>query len=228
MAIAPGSHVSVSSGGTTSLTTGNITTSASGSTFVVAGASDVAPLAVPTDSKANVYLQKGTFQLAAGAAPGVYFYTCQNGTGGATHNATLTWLATDTPAFALFEITGAAASSLDATTQGSDSASPYTLSSGTLAQAAEMVVCVVTGNGSSNPATAAESTGFTIIESKLDNSSYDMFALGYKVVAATTAVTPSWTVTGSARAGLSLASFKQASGTAVIVPWPFMHGLRVH
>lgn len=209
MGIAVGIHASAAGAGVTTLSTPSRTSAASASTFEISGSSDVAPLTV-VDSFLNIYTQIGTPQATSSGGL-AWKWRCENASGGASHTATATWLAADTPVVILLEVTGAAAASLDTSNQAQDNSSPYTVSTGTLGQANELVSCTIHGNGSTNPATFAESTGFTIQEQQTDNSSYDAAAMATKIVAATTAVVPSFTCSGSTSGALKISSYKEAA-----------------
>lgn len=194
-------------GGNTATTTAG-TTSASGSTFVAAVSWDASATSpAVTDSKGNSYTGLGTPQADTFGAY-IQLFVCQNGTGGSSHTATFTTTGSSYPVIHLIEITGAAAASLDQIAQGQDFASPFTLTSPTLLQADEVVISVCANqNGTGNYATS----NFTLLSQEPDTSNYWTSGVGSLVVAATTAVTPSWTK-GAGAAGLALATFKQASG----------------
>jgi hypothetical protein len=198
-------------GGNTATTTAG-TTSGSGSTFVVCASWDqTASAPTVSDSKGNTYTAQGTPQSDVLGAY-IQIWVCQNGTGGASHTATFSTTGASYPTVHLIEVTGAEAASLDKIAQGSDSSPPFTVTSPTLSQADEVVVCICADNTTSG---AYASSNFTIISSETDIANYWTSAVGVLVVAATTAVTPSFT--RGTNAGLALATFKQGSG---VTPTP--------
>lgn len=198
----------VGSGSTATTTAG--TTTASGSTFVIAVSWDQTGGTVTiSDSKGNTYTGQGTAQVD-GAGGYCRLYVCQNGTGGASHTATISTTSSSYPVIHLIEITGAETASLDQIAQGADAATPWTLTSPTLSQAAEVVICVCINNDTTSGSYA--SSNFTVLSSETDGSNYWTSAVGSLVVAATSAVTPSWTRGTGTGAGLALATFKQSSG----------------
>jgi len=195
-------------------TTAGVATQATGSTFVVVQIS--APAAAHTaasDNKGNSYTQIGSDQTN-GAKMTVW--RKENGAGGAGHAFTANCNGT---ALAI-EITGAATASYDLGSlgQASDSASPFTVTSGILTQAAELVLAIIGGDSGTTPATHAESTGFTIEEAREDGAANWVGCIAYKIVAATTALTPSFTQAGSSNAVLTIAGFKDA-GTQNALAW---------
>lgn len=207
MAIALGSNAKGNISSASSGTTGAVTTQASGSTFYIAVFDANANLTV-SDSKGNTYTQVGTDQTAGTGI--AQLWRCENGTGGTNHTFTVTFGAgTGDCAFYGGEITGAATASFDQTAQALDGSSPFTVTTPTLSQADELILCLV---GTDITATWAESTGFTIIDKEENTGLYWASAIAYKIVAATTAVTPSWTHGGAGDTALVVGTFKQASG----------------
>jgi hypothetical protein len=196
-------------GASGSATTNSVTSAASGSTFVVfCQFTPGQTFTSITDSKSNSYTQIGT-EEANGGLVGRLYYTA-NGTGGSGHTASCATSASDLAVY-LLEITGAQAASLDSGSVNDifDNTSPFTVTSGTLAQAAELVVAAIGTDSGSNPATLAESSGFTIQEKLEDGTTVWPGGIATKIVSATTALTPSFTQTGATGAILWVAGFKQ-------------------
>ncbi len=166
-----------------------------------------------SDSKGNTYsligsvVTAGTAKLAA--------YKCEGGTGGASHTGSMTFSGTAYPTLHLVEVTGAALSSpLDIVVSGSDSATPYTLASGTLGQAAEVVLAMCEINAVGNVGAYSVSGGFTILSDEPDADNYWTSGVAAQVTSATTSVTASFTrLNGGATtlSGLLLVSFKEAA-----------------
>jgi hypothetical protein len=208
--------ISAHGAGVTTLTTGAITSAASGNTFVVTNSSEAGRAQTPSDSKSNTYTILGTEQ-ASGSGGGGGWWRKENGVGGASHTFTVTWNAASNPTILAAELAGVTTTSTDtgSAAQISDNASPFTVTSGTFAQADEIVLCHIQSDSGSNPATFAESTGFTIFVKDEDGSLYWASALGYKVISATTALTPSWTTTGAADCPLHICGFRASSAAAL-------------
>lgn len=209
MAIALGVSAKQAANSATSMTTPGVTSSASGSTFVITVCDPNQNITV-SDSKSNSYTQIGT-TLTVGSTK-MSMWRCENGTGGASHTATVTWnsgSADGTITFA--EITGAQTSSFDVTAQILDTASPYTVTSPTLSQADELAICFV---GTDNaPISYGESTGFTIYQQETNSGLYWTSAALYKIVSSTAALTPSFSGIGSGfNVGVFIATFKEDSG----------------
>lgn len=202
--------------GSNTVSTGAGTTQATGSTFLICTSFDPGVTDnTPTDSKSNTYTRIGTAQTGNAK---VTMYKCENGTGGASHSATHTFSGSAFPTCHLIEITGALAASFDQTAQGIDgSGSPWTLTSPTLSQANEVVVAMVESNGSGGANGDYSSSNFTILSSEPDFSNFWTSGVAKLVVAATTAVTPSFTRANentSATCGLILATFKEGAAAA--------------
>jgi hypothetical protein len=195
--------------GSGTLTTGAGTTT-TGSTFVIGLSFDAtASVNVLSDSKGNTYTQIGTTLSFEGHKKALY--RCENGTGGASHTAQCTFTASSFGTIYLVEVTGAAAASFDQTAQGTDAASPYTVTTPTLSQANEAIITLVGNSGGNNPMNYA-SSNTTVLAQEGDGGSFWTSAISKTIVAATTAFTPSWTHGGSAGVALITATFKEASG----------------
>lgn len=206
----------VANSASNTVTTGAVTSSASGSTFVI-GVSFDAGTTVSTvgDSKSNSYTLAGTTITNGGQKIALYY--SQNGTGGSSHTATVTFSGTAYPSLFFLEITGAATASFDVTGSATgDSTSPFGdgASTGTLSQANELIVSLI---GSTNADTAITYTaggGFTRAQQTIDGGNYWTGAIGYLVVSSTASVSGNWTISpaGTPSAGVILAAFKEAAG----------------
>ena len=196
----------------TATTTGG-TTAASGSTFLICVSWDEASYGSITtvgDNKGNTYTALGTPQTDAGV-PNCFtqLFVVENGAGGAGHTATFTTSGNSFPTVHLIEITGATTAPLDKIAQVRDTATPFTVTSPTLSQADEVVVCICAENSSS---VSYVSSNFTILSQETDAVQFWTSAVGKLVVSSTSAVTPNWTRGAGGSAGLALATFKaQAS-----------------
>jgi hypothetical protein len=203
----------VGGSGVTSLATGSFT-SATGDTIGVwfnYGAS-TDPTSV-TDNKGNTYTQRGKVSRTGSFTS--FLYTCENATGGAGTVVTLNIGFTEYPTLAAVAMSGVVTSSvLDVlTTDGVDTVQPWTLSSGTLAQADEIVFGFVGSDSGGASDTFTEGSGMTKLGEVVDSNLYWTGALAYVVVAATTARVQSWTNSGGGSNSTQIvASFKASGG----------------
>jgi len=191
-----------------SATTSASATTVSGSTFVImfcyASGRTVTSVA---DNKGNTYTKRGTTLTF----PLTETWVCENGVGGAAHTATVTFSANVNGingSFHLIEVTGATAAPVDVFVEGSDSATPFTLATGTLAQANELILTLCATPVQS---TANYASSNTTIMSNPTGGTFDYICCVSKlVVSATTSVSPSFTVTGPTEAKLQILTFKGA------------------
>lgn len=202
----------VGGSGVTSLDTGSFT-SATGDTIGVWFNYGVStdPTSV-TDNNGNTYTQRGKVSRAGGFT--AFLYTCENATGGAGTIVTLNIGFTEYPTLAAVAMSGVLTSSvLDVlTTEGADTSQPWTLSSGTLAQADEIVFGFVGSDSGGSSDTFTEGSGMTKLGEVVDSNLYWTGALAYVVVSATTARVQSWTNSGGGSNSTQLVSSFKASG----------------
>ncbi len=200
--------------GNSTATTNSVTSTASGSTFIVDVVFDASTtVSSIADSKSNTYTLQGTTQTNSSAGMKAARYICVNGTGGATHNATVTCSgAAAVPSIFLTEIVGGLTSGIvDVHVQGNDETSPFGVASGTLAQSNEYVLSLF-ASFSTSPPTCSHSvtgSGFTKLQETTDFGTSWVGAIGGVKVAATTSITPQWTETNtSAGTIVMVTSFK--------------------
>lgn len=202
------------SGSTTHTTSGTPFTTTSGGTALISFFYDSSAPTAVTDNKGNTYSLIATRSLGG---MNCWWYASYNITGGAGHYATVTTSGNAWPSMHFAVFTGVQASPLDANVTSSDTGGqPWTASTGTLAQADEVVVSFVGFDGTGGNQTFTEGSGFTIASQKGDGNNYWPSAVGYKVVNSTTAVGASWTTdgpgAGSAQAPMMMVSLKASSG----------------
>lgn len=214
MAIGFGVSAKVSANSATSMTTAGVTTQAAGSTFVVS-VSDPNQNITVADNKGNTYTKRGSTLTLGSSATSKW--TCENGAGGAGHTLTVTWTSGSADGTVTFgEITGAASASFDVMASNFDNTNPYTVTSPTLSQAAELAIVFVTTDNA--PISYAESTGFTIYQQETNAGLYWTAAALYKIVSATTALTPSFAGIGSGfNCGVEIMTFRESSGGGAAV-----------
>jgi hypothetical protein len=179
MSIAIGQHATATNVAT-SVTTGAITTSPSGSTFVIAVNSRQTISSV-TDSFGNTYTLK---EQGAGFNYGT-IYVCDGGTGGASHTATVVQAGTgDNLSVYLIEVTGATNPSFDAGATSSDTtgSSSGPGASVTTTNASDMVISLIAGYGGGGAAPTDSGAGFSVLDS---NSPYSADAVSTSIVSST-------------------------------------------
>lgn len=196
-------------GTSTTITTGSVTTSPTGSTFVVCIQRRSATVSSLTDSYSNTYTLK---QTGTGFNNGD-IYVCENGSGGAGHTVTLTVGTADNIELLFQEITGAATvSAYDAGNNGSNTSGGTTLTgaSVTTTNANDMVFSFIAGYSDSG-ATSSTGTGWTLADS-IAVSGTPSSGTSYKVVSATGSYNDVYTQAAFNYAAFAIVSIKQASG----------------
>jgi hypothetical protein len=198
-----------SSGSSVSTTAG--TSAASGSSFCLVLSWDASQTvtAPVQDSKSNTYSAQGSAQ-ADGNGGLLQAYTCENGSGGTSHNITINFSGVAFPTAHLLEITGASTTPVDKIAQTQDTSSPYTVTSPTLSQADEVVIGLC-GANQGLPGSYS-SSNFTILSEEPNSTNFWTSCAAKLVVSSTSAVTPSFTCSGrTGPAAVALVTFKQAS-----------------
>jgi len=189
-------------------------TTATGDTLIVSVTFDeTTTISSVADSKGNSYTLVASVQEGADGGSKVSMYRCEKAIGGTLHTATVNFSGTAFPVAYLVRLTDVAGSSYDAGSlaSGQDTSSPFTVTSGTFAQADTVVISSISNGHTSGTNGLFASSNFTVLGNESDFANFWVGAVGKLVVSATTAVTPSWTRTGSGnRAALIVAGFKAA------------------
>lgn len=186
-------------------TTAAITTT-SGNLFVifVANQTNAGPLdALVSDNKGNVFTQIGTRQddvFGGFPVSGSMFY-CANAIGGAGHTFTV---AGNFPSIVVVEIAGA--TTLNASAQGQDGSSPYTMAV-TPTVAKTIIVSAGFSDTGDNPVIFADS-GATVRASVSNGLAFWAPAISTKTTGPIVAHQSSWTFSGSTEAIIFSAVFK--------------------
>lgn len=189
-------------------------TSTDGAIFLVCVSYDgTINISSVTDSKSNTYNLVNTVTTGDQKTS---IYECIGGVGGASHTVTVTFATPADGVVHFLEITGGSTRDLTPTAVN-DASSPFTLASGTLSQAAELLLSFCASDSSSNPATYACS-GWTVLSQEADGTTFWSSAVAYKIVAATTTQTASWTSTGAGDANVHLVTYRERT-----VPLPAMN-----
>ncbi|MFO1465863.1 MAG: hypothetical protein U1F35_05395 [Steroidobacteraceae bacterium] len=170
MAGAVGAANSAISASATTVSTTGVTTTASGSTFLIGCAADNAvTINTPTDSNSNAYSPidaKVTF--GASSLFSMRWFYCQNGTGGAAHTATFTTSAASVLYIGFLELTGVLTSGVLGAHNAATSVAAAAgggLPSPVLSLTAydSIVVAFEAGDSTSGTATHTAREGFSII-----------------------------------------------------------------
>lgn len=208
MAITVGLTAKGSTAGATSVTTNSVTTAASGSTFYIALVYDGASFTSVTDSKGNTYTQMGTETGINASNAKCRTYRCENGVGGSGHTFTVTTASGFITVVAI-ELLGSTVVSEGTPALVQDNASPYASPSITTGVTNCMLVSTIFGDSGSNPATANESTGFSLAAQEADGSQFWIAAVFTRSVASAGTYNSSFTQTGTTNSVVSIAAFKE-------------------
>jgi hypothetical protein len=164
-----------------------------------------------TDSKSNTFTAIGSAQ-SDGNGGSLQFFIAENWVGGTSHTVTVNFSAAAFPTAHLIEVTGATSSTpQDINGAGSDASSPWTITTGTFAQAVECVLSAVAEN-TGGVGSYASSTD-TVLSEEPDTGNYYTSGVGYRITSSTSAITPSWTNAGrSGNAAIIYLALKEGSG----------------
>lgn len=217
MAIALAQSVSAGAPGADSTTTGSLTTTASGSTFII-GAHWQGGSTPPTisDSKSNTYTLIGSVRQVdnnGSFLSHIGLWYVENGTGGSSHTFTAAKTGGYTSVYA-GEITGGLTSGiLDQNTGAAlDASSPVTSGSITTTQAAELLIGLVgTYHTGSGPAYTANNS-FSIAQQITDATNYWTGCLVSRVVSSTGTYETDVSVTNLTQGAALIATFKEDGG----------------
>lgn len=192
-------------------------TQATGSAFLLweVGGGGITTLSTPTDNKGNTYTAGAAQVTSAGGAKCRWWYI-ENGAGGAGHTWTFPSTGSDIRSVFVLEIKGGALSGiLDQAPAGiADATSPYTSNTtGTTAQANEMIVAMVATDTVSGTETITWGGGFAQ-SMAIGDATFVTGGLGTQISSATGTFTSSITSSGAGTTGVVsfVASFKEAAG----------------
>jgi hypothetical protein len=168
-----GQHTVFNEGFGTSFTSGNLSTAATGSDFVVLvfyGSGGSNTVTSVTDSKGNTYLPKTLSPASTGGFAGVLgaVYVVENGAGGTGHNFTVNTSSANTVAAFAIEIVGALTSSgVDQLVGGGISSSTTTIAApaATTTHVNELVISAYGSSGANTGAVTITNSGtFTFLD----------------------------------------------------------------
>lgn len=173
------------SSGSSVTTTSGTSTGGSGNHGIIFVSFDASTsVSTVSDSKSNTYTQLGSTQTSADGTKLAIYY-CLNWTGGTTHTATVTFSGSAYPVLHLVEVTGAATSSpFDVDVTGTSH--PFSIASGTLSQAAEVVFIFGAQNSSGNDSENYTSSSSTILSQEPALSSFWTSGVAASITSATT------------------------------------------
>ena len=198
MAAALGQHTSAQAAFAASVTTGALTTSATGSTFVVFVFGTGAVSSV-TDNNGNTYTLSAVTNYNGTLRSGYYAY-CQNGAGGSGHTFTATTGGSNGILILAVELTGAATSggpdnTATPVTGSSSGATPNSLTP----NSSNTIVLNAAGWGSGAGTVSSDgSSGFALIEQQSEATYPDTCGLSWTSLGAPSAVADTLTTTGGA------------------------------
>lgn len=209
MAYGIGSTSKGRSGAAASIATGAVAITSGSTICVGVGWSNAIAFTSVTDSVGNTYTQAGVERAPSAGTDHARLYYCQNAIGGASVTATLTVASSTNLEILLVELTGMAAASFDQQNSNPDTATPFTSGNITTTTARQILVSLIIGDSGSNPATHAESTGFTVQSGaeETNGASFWTGALATRPVTAIGTYGSSFTETGATRAAVFIASF---------------------
>jgi len=173
--------------------------------------SGVGHVQAPTDTKGNTWTQVTAISNADSETSCQMFYAIANGSGADTLTFTVSGAASGFLFCAIAEFSGiVAASPLDKTAAGTGSGTAVSSgSTAALAQADELVLGGMCWSGTST--TATETGGATLIAESEDNATVQAGSFTFKVVAATTAVSATWTIGATQAWAAHVGTFKAAA-----------------
>ncbi len=217
MTVSVGQSGQFNTTGASSVTSGTVTTQASGSTFIIATQCiSTNTINTPTDSKGNTYVSMGSAQNFYIGGGHCQLFSCVNGVGGAGHTFTTSMNVSGFMVSYFLEALNVDTTSpieAYAVTAG-DSVSPYETTSGTTTSTDELLVSYIAENGSGT-ASYVESSGFTVNAQQSDETLNYSGAIGSRVVSSTGTWTPSWTRTGANGGTVFVFGLKGAVGGGV-------------
>lgn len=195
-------------------------TTTTGSNFAICVAWDnTSNVSSVADSNGNSYTAQGTDQLD-GNGGRLRWYVCLNGTGGATHSATVTFSGTPAASVSFYEISGADTSAVQQAAQAQDSGGqPFTITSGALPAGNWCLLAAASNNtGSDGAYTANASTPTaTLLHSEGTTASFWTHGVSRMLSSGTTAVTPSFNRSGTAggTSAMALIAFTEGAGNTI-------------
>ncbi len=161
-----------------------------------------------TDSKSNTWTN--SIARYDSTNLGAQQYYNANITGGASHTFTFNLTTNNFPAIAVTEVSGHASSPFDqaATVADNSGTSHTTASTGTLAQANNLVMGFGGAGGSATPSVSAP---WTQLEQQANDGLHEGLVTGYKIVSATTAQSFTWATSASVEASGHVSIWKDAT-----------------
>lgn len=232
MGLTLGVHALASASAST-VTTGAITTQATGSGIeLVVNFEAAVTFTSVTDSKGNTWTQIGSEITDSGTVVKMRRYRCNNAIGGSGHTFTLTCSGANVCGIAVVEELASVGAGVALDQEGviNDTASAYDSGSETTTIADEMLIGGFTCQGGGGTYTHTVGNSFTLIDEETNGTSFFPLATMYRIVTATGTYNTTTTVTTTPIAALcSLDTFREAAGGLVGTyqrsrPFPFKPG----
>jgi hypothetical protein len=177
-----------------------VTTQAAGSSFFVVVSDPNQNIRV-TDNKGNAKYRRVVYN--AGATSKLSIWACFNGSGGASHQATVDWLSgTADPTVTFHEVTAASgyAAVLALIAQGVDNVAPQSFTTPTLPNS--NIFGLVAAHSEGIVTDYNESTGYSLSEEETNDALYWTQAVRYKTPVGTAAESPNFPTVGSGQSVL--------------------------
>jgi len=174
------------------------------------------------DSKSNTWTLKDSVISSTGDASKIAVYYCLNWTGGASHNATVTFSGSAFPTCHLIEVTGAATSSpFDVSVTNAGQAHPFSVASGVLSQAAEAVFLFGEQNSGGTSADNYTSSNATLLSQEPDLTNFWTSGVTVAITAATGSVSYNLQKgTSSVTGAVKLFSVKEGGASGPVLSSP--------
>lgn len=208
----------------TTLSTGGVTTAATGSTFVIfvaiTGGATIS--ATPTDSFGNTYTLTTSLTGFFFASENIYAYTCINGSGGAAHTATAVPSASTAMAVGFVELTGVGSIDVSNSLNNGNSASTSAPgASVTTTNANDLILSFIAlsnGGGSTISDSAAWNSLFNNSNPAGADATIQSCASSYQVETSTGTFSDSYTLSPSNNSGGLTIAFKAAAPIINVQP----------
>lgn len=209
MAIEIANHVVGSTAGASSVTTAGITSTTGSNFYLLISFRQGDTFNGVSDSKGNTYTQVDTL-ADAGYGWTISTYKCVNGTGGASHTATVTMGATTRIVCYFVEVSGAdTTTDIDQHSIAKDTSTPFDGTALTTTQANEVILAIIRSNDTVNT-TITVNGGFTQLDI---DATVSASVAGYRITSATGTYSPAATSSpGGTQAMIAMLSIKEAAG----------------
>lgn len=184
-----------------------------GSSFVVMLSGGSSTVTGVTDNKGNTYTLVHN-QLSDNTAY-CAVWKCDAGTGGSAHRVTVTTAGGEYGVVHFLEVTGTSGYDSASLGYANDNFAPNTATTGTLSQADELLLSIITSPSGSPTYT---NTTMAVVSSETDGGSYWTSAVAAQNVTSTAAFTANWNYDNSTQTAVIIVGFKSSSGGSTNYP----------